>query len=83
GLDVFDYINADVHVEGSLPKLGPKGVKVNIEDFDEKFTKERTGLFTSKSKRKIILEDGSLQKIPMHVEQEIHFEECDGNSRMR
>nr|XP_040583540.1 nidogen-like [Lepeophtheirus salmonis] len=83
GLDVFDYINADVHIEGGLPRLGPEGIKIVIEDFDEKFTKERPGLFTSSSKRKIILESGNRQIIPMNVEQRITFEECDGNSGIR
>ncbi|RWS16291.1 Nidogen-1-like protein [Dinothrombium tinctorium] len=75
GPDVFGYIRVDVEVRGSLPKI-PFGSKVEIDDFNEIFTRESSNVLRSHSEKVLKVDQSGRVEIPFSMDQVIKYEEC-------
>jgi len=76
GMDVFDYLKADVQITGSVPMI-PKGAKVKVEDNFQEFSRAGPGFISARSDNQFTIE-GTNKVVPFTVEQSIRWNECSG-----
>ncbi|XP_063236036.1 nidogen isoform X2 [Bacillus rossius redtenbacheri] len=74
GLDVFDQLKMEAEVQGDIPAF-PAGVKIQIPDFEEHYTRTEPGLLLSKASLLYHLEGNPVDN-PYSIEQTIQYTEC-------
>ncbi|KAK3852669.1 hypothetical protein Pcinc_040754 [Petrolisthes cinctipes] len=74
GLDVFNYLEVKSQVTGSVPTV-PLGSKIEMDAFNEEYTKVKSGQLRSRSSRVFRLK-GQTIDTPFTVETTIDFNEC-------
>ncbi|XP_067119899.1 nidogen [Centruroides vittatus] len=75
GPDVFNYMKLNIEIRGSLPTI-PYGSKIDIDDFEEEYTKVSNGVIRSHSSRSYRLEGNNLE-VPFTVDQTISYTICE------
>jgi len=78
GMDVFDYLKADVKITGTVPMI-PAGAKIKVDDNFQEFSRAGPGFISARSDNKFTVE-GTDKVVPFTVEQSIHWNECSGGS---
>eukprot|EP00092_Neocalanus_flemingeri_P000676 GFUD01000718.1.p1 GENE.GFUD01000718.1~~GFUD01000718.1.p1 ORF type:complete len:1537 (-),score=283.11 GFUD01000718.1:154-4470(-) len=76
GMDVFDYLKADVTISGTVPMI-PQGAKIKVEDNFQEFSRAGPGFISARSNNQFTVE-GTDKVVPFTVEQSIRWNECSG-----
>ena len=76
-MDVFDYLRADVTIQGTTPKIGRES-KIKVEDYHQQFSKAGHGYITSKTEHLYTIE-GTNNVVTFTVDQSVSWEECSGS----
>ncbi|KAK7069005.1 Calcium ion binding [Halocaridina rubra] len=79
GLDVFNNVQVDTHVVGSVPTV-PIGSKIEMDAFNEEFTRVKPGQLRARSGRVFRLK-GQTIDTPFNVETTIDYDECQWRPR--
>lgn len=74
GLDVFNFLRTAIDIKGTLPSI-PFGSKIEIQDFEEDYTRVAPGKIRSHSTRSFSYGESSLS-VPMTIDQTFVFNEC-------
>ncbi|XP_023331515.1 nidogen-2 isoform X4 [Eurytemora carolleeae] len=77
GMNVFDYLTADVTISGTLPKI-PEGAKISVEDQRTEFSKMEKGFVRARSEHSYKIE-GTSSVVPYTVDQTASWDECSGS----
>lgn len=75
GLDVFNYMKLNIEIRGSLPTI-PYGSKIEMDDYEEEYTKVSNGIIRSHSSRSYRLE-GNILEVPFTIDQTISYTVCE------
>ncbi|KAK9891601.1 hypothetical protein WA026_015561 [Henosepilachna vigintioctopunctata] len=77
GLDVFDQLRLEAHIQGEIPNL-PDNTKVIIDEYQEEYTVTSPGIVQLSSNRIFKYLDNSGAEIvhPYSVHQSFQFDEC-------
>ncbi|XP_035215631.1 LOW QUALITY PROTEIN: nidogen-2-like, partial [Stegodyphus dumicola] len=75
GPDVFNYMRVQVNLRGSVPSI-PVGAKIEIQDYEEEYTRISPGLIRSHASRSYRLE-GNVLEVPFTLDQTITYSECE------
>jgi len=73
GPDVFNFLRVNVDIRGSLPSV-PYGSKIEIEDYNEEYTRVSRGQIRSHVTHSFKTENSL--SIPIVIDQVISYEEC-------
>ena len=69
GMDVFDYLKADVNINGNIPMI-PQGSKIKVDDNIQEFSRAGRGYIIARSNNRYVVE-GTDKVVPFTVEQTI------------
>nr|CAI5831592.1 unnamed protein product [Callosobruchus analis] len=77
GLDVFDQLRLELTLEGQIPTL-PNDVRVNIDEYQEQYTRTEHGLIENAAQRSFWYEAPNGERITHHykVQQSFKINEC-------
>ena len=82
GMDVFDYLKADVTISGTVPQI-PTGAKIKVEDHSQDFSHSHLGFVSSQSSHSYEVEGQVKSKVPYTVAQTITWNGCQGEGSRR
>jgi hypothetical protein len=78
GMDVFDYLKADVTISGSVPSI-PQGAKIKVEDQTQEFSHSQPGLISAEARHSYSVEGAAGPAVPYTVQQTIQWDACRGD----
>lgn len=74
GLDVFNHLRLVTDIQGFVPSI-PADTKIEIDDYEEEYTRVSPGVIRSHAKRNYRLENSHINT-PFTIDQTIVFDEC-------
>ncbi|KAF7287931.1 hypothetical protein GWI33_000273 [Rhynchophorus ferrugineus] len=77
GLDVYDQLRVNIHIDGSIPTI-PAGAKVDIDEYSEQYTHTAEGVLQMSSERfyVVTIENSTPVTYSFKLEQSVRFDYC-------